>query len=106
MVTVYDNGKDQGTTTVNASGDWSFTTGRLSRGDQLFTAIDTDAAGDGTTSNSVNPFQSAVQSAILARLNSYIASSFADAHNGYGFNIVSDGLQKVEQPALTNPHHG
>ena len=105
-VSVYDNGNDQGTTTVNASGDWSFTTGRLSRGDQLFTAIDTDAAGNSAASNSVNPFQSAVQSAILARLNSYIASSFADAHNGYGFNIVSDGLQKVEQPALTNPHHG
>ena len=46
-----------------------------------------------------------VQSAILA-LNSYIASSFAEAHNGYGFNIASDGLQKAEQSALANPHHG
>ena len=111
-VTVYDNGMELGTTTANATGAWTFTTGKLSRGSQVFTATDTDAAGNTSAlSSPVDPIigggalENAVQSAIFARLNSYIASSFAEVHSGYGYNMVSDALQNREQSPLTNPHH-
>ena len=111
-VTVYDNGKDLGTTTANASGAWSFTTGRLSNGSQVFTATATDAAGNTSAlSSPIDPIiggaapQNAVQSAIFARLSSYIASSFAEPSVSQGVNIVADALKNGNQSPLANPHH-
>ncbi len=55
-VTVYDAQTVLGTTTTNANGAWSFTTGTLSSGSQTLTATATDAAGNtSTASNAVDP---------------------------------------------------
>ena len=45
-LTVFDGTNALGTTTANASGAWSFTTGALASGSHTFTAIATDAAGN------------------------------------------------------------
>jgi Bacterial Ig-like domain len=45
-VNIYDGTKDLGTASVNSSGAWTFTTGKLGNGVQTFTATDTDAFGN------------------------------------------------------------
>ena len=108
-VTVYDNGKDLGKTTANASGAWSFTTGRLSNGSQVFTATDTDAAGNTSVlSSPIDPIiggaapQNAAHNSVISALSSYIASSFAEASVSH---IVADAVQTGNQSLLTSPHH-
>ena len=55
-VTVYDAQTVLGTTTTNASGAWSFTTGTLPSGSQTLTATATDAAGNtSAASNAIDP---------------------------------------------------
>ena len=55
-VTVYDGQTALGTTTANASGAWSYTTGALTIGTQVFTATAMDAAGNtSAASNAVDP---------------------------------------------------
>ena len=55
-VTVYDGTTVLGTTTASTGGMWSFTTGPLGSGAQVFTATATDAAGNTSTpSNSIDP---------------------------------------------------
>jgi hypothetical protein len=55
MVTVYDGTTSLGTTTANASGAWSYTTGTLANGSQVFTATATDTAGNtSAASNSID----------------------------------------------------
>jgi hypothetical protein len=55
-VNVFDGTTLLGTTSVNASGVWSFTTSALANGSYTFTATATDAAGDtSAASNSVVP---------------------------------------------------
>jgi len=44
-VTIYDNGTAIGSTTANAHGKWSYTTGKMATGAELFTATAMDAAG-------------------------------------------------------------
>ena len=77
-----------GTTTANASGTWSYTTGSLGSGTQVFTATATDAAGNTSAlSNSVDPIMvptttteiDAVYSAVLQRSpsNAEVTASLA-----------------------------
>ena len=55
-LTIYDGPTVLGTTTASASGMWSYTTGPLGSGAQVFTATATDAAGNTSTlSNSIDP---------------------------------------------------
>ena len=55
-VTVYDGQTALGTTTANASGAWSYSTGALANGSQVFTATSTDAAGNtSAASTAVDP---------------------------------------------------
>ena len=55
-VTVYDGSTALGTTTASASGAWSYTTGTLANGTQVFTATATDAAGNtSAASNAIDP---------------------------------------------------
>lgn len=50
-VSIYNNGALLGTTTANASGNWSFTpTGNLTEGSHAFTATSTNANGTGSVS--------------------------------------------------------
>lgn len=50
-VSIYNNGALLGTTTANASGNWSFTpTGNLTEGSHAFTATATNANGTGSVS--------------------------------------------------------
>ncbi|EAZ1841045.1 BapA prefix-like domain-containing protein [Salmonella enterica] len=51
-VSIYNNGALLGTTTANASGNWSFTpTGNLTEGSHAFTATATNANGTGSVSS-------------------------------------------------------
>jgi hypothetical protein len=55
-VTVYDGQTALGTTTANASGIWSYTTGALTDGTQVLTATATNTAGNtSVASNAVDP---------------------------------------------------
>ena len=45
-VTIYDGQTALGTTAANAAGAWTYTTGTLANGPQVFTATATDAAGN------------------------------------------------------------
>ena len=55
-VTVYDGQTALGTTIANASGAWSYTTGTLANGAQVFTATATNIAGiTSAPSNAVDP---------------------------------------------------
>jgi Big-like domain-containing protein len=55
-VTVYDGTTALGTTTAAASGAWTYTTGTLANGTQIFTATVTDAAGNlSAASNTADP---------------------------------------------------
>ena len=51
-VTVFDGTTDLGTAPVNASGNWSFTTGTLSNATHSFTVTDTNAAGNTSAASS------------------------------------------------------
>ena len=52
-VSIYDGSTLLGTTSVNGSGAWSFTTAKLSDGTHSFTATDSDAAAVTSTASSV-----------------------------------------------------
>ena len=55
-VTVYDGQTALGTTAANAAGAWTYTTGTLANGAQVFTATATDAAGNtSAVSSAVDP---------------------------------------------------
>jgi hypothetical protein len=55
-VTVYDGQTALGTTTANVSGAWTYSTGALANGSQVFTATSTDAAGNtSAASTAVDP---------------------------------------------------
>ena len=55
-VTIYDNQIALGTTTANASGVWSYTSGTLANGSPAFTATATDAAGNtSVASTAIDP---------------------------------------------------
>ena len=65
-VTVLDGHVALGTATASASGIWSFTTGALASGTQIFTATATDTAGNtSATSNSLDVSENAPHSHIL-----------------------------------------
>jgi hypothetical protein len=63
-VTVYDGSTAIGTAAVNGSGDWSFTTQSLTVGTHSFTAIDTDLAGNQSSSSA--PLDVTVDSAPIS----------------------------------------
>ena len=68
-LTVYDGSTVVGTTTASTSGMWSFTTGPLGSGAQVFTATATDAAGNTSTlSNSIDPTIGATTASEIAAI--------------------------------------
>ena len=77
-VTIYDGQTALGTTAANAAGAWTYTTGTLANGPQVFTATATDAAGN------TSPVSSAVDPVI-----------------GSDPNSVSSSVEPVSSPATT-----
>ena len=77
-VTIYDGQTALGTTAANAAGAWTYTTGTLANGPQVFTATATDAAGN------TSPVSSAVDPVI-----------------GSNPNSVSSSVEPVSSPATT-----
>ena len=63
-VEMFDGSTELGATTTNASGAWSYTTGPLATGTQVFTATATDGAGN--TSTASNTVDLIVQSGVPA----------------------------------------
>ena len=77
-VTVYDGQTAVGSTVANASGAWSYSTGPLANGSQVFTATATDAAGNiGAASTAVDPIIGALTGTLSGTLS--------------GTNSVADG---------------
>ena len=58
-ITVFDGSLSLGTTTVDSSGIWKFTTGQLGEGIQSFSAVDKDALGNVSPASS--PFNATVE---------------------------------------------
>ena len=83
-VTVYDAQTALGTTTANASGAWSYSTGALANGSQVFTATATDAAGNtSTASTAVDP--------IIGALTGTLSGTLSGTHsvaNGTALSIT------------------
>ena len=84
-VTVYDGSTALGTTTANASGAWSYTTGTLANGTQVFTATTTDAAGNTSApSNAIDPtigLLTGVQARTLSVANGTVLEITGTVHN-------------------------
>ena len=69
-VTVYDGQTAVGSTMANASGAWSYSTGALANGSQVFTATATDAAGNiGAASTAVDPIIGALTGTLSGTLS-------------------------------------
>ena len=75
-MTVYDGQTVLGTTTANASSAWSYTTGTLANGSQIFTATATDAAGN--------------TSAASNAVGTYTLANFKFASDGAGGTLLTD----------------
>ena len=98
-VTVYDNQTDVGTTTANAGGAWTYTTGTLANGTQALTATATDAAGNiSAASNAVDPTISAPASSQPTHGNGHHAQP--DNHHAAQVNLVeptiTDGTGTID----------
>ena len=86
-IAVYDGQTALGATTANASGAWTYTTGTLASGSQVFTATATNIAGvTSATSNTVDPI--IVQVPMVASL----ATSGPGITNGNGDLTVSSAV--------------
>jgi Bacterial Ig-like domain/Bacterial Ig domain len=96
-VKIYDEGILLGSTTANDDGSWGYITGNLANGKHVFTATDTDVAGNTSIvsdalSTKINnrPTQSASRSSIFGA-NTTLAYA-ANNDNTGGTLTVSDGL--------------
>ena len=89
-VSVYDGAVLLGTTTANASGDWSFTTGTLSNGGHSFTVTDTIAGVTSPTS---------VALSVTVDTVTPIAPTIASFSNDSG--TVGDGITNDNTLTLT-----
>ena len=70
-ITIFDNSVELGTTIVNSSGAWTFTTAPLANGSQSFTATATDGAGQ------VSPLSSPLVVPLNVATNLVANGSFA-----------------------------
>ena len=87
-VNVFEDLNQLGSTTVDANGTWSFTTGPLSGGDHLFTATATDAAGNtSAVSEAIDPTISEVG----VTINGTSGADIIDATHGINGVFPTNG---------------